>query len=258
MGNGILEGVEGVGGILEKSFGRYGTKTGARDYLGMLHQKEEIAACIEAVYKKISENYKKGSDSYSSQNWRFTLEVKIDPRNASAEKVLEKGIAKSMYGSGAHSWANQVPVASGLSFHRRDTKRSIDLVHELGKGSYEFIELKVASNNPVYAAIEVLVYGIVYVFFRVGGPETNRTAMKTDHDTRLLTANKVSLKAIAPSNYYQSYDKNQLRALADLFSDAVGDLAKNKIQNLRMNLSFEEFPDKGSPVNNFLENRSAI
>jgi hypothetical protein len=256
--NGILYGVEGKNGILQKRFGRYETKTGAVKLLENLPHDAEISDCIEAVYKQIAGNYKKDTDSYSSQNWRFTLETGISDKNASAEKVLEKSIAKTMSNLDKSDWANQVPVASGLAFHNRDTKRSIDLVHEFGKGTFELIELKIASNNPVYAAIEVLVYGIVYVFFRVGGPEENRANAKVGHDRKLLTARKIHLKMIAPTDYYGPYDKMQLKALESSFSDAVNVLARKKIRGISMSFTFEEFPAKKPLINSFLEHRCRI
>ena len=256
--NGILYGVEKKDGILQKRFGRYETKTGATTLLENLPHDAEICGCIEAVYKQIADNYKNGTDSYSSQNWRFTLETDIFDKNSSSEKALEKVIAKSMFDLDKSSWANQVPVASGLVFHNRDTKSCIDLVHELGKGTFEFIELKIASSNPVYAAIEVLVYGIVYVFFRAGGPEENRVTAKVVHDRKLLTAKKIHLKVIAPADYYRPYNKMHLNALASSFSDAINALARKKISGISMSSSFEEFPAKKPLINSFLKHRCRI
>lgn len=46
----------------------------------------------------------------SRENWRFSRRTHIDPANASPEVTLERAAAAL-----SHAWANQVPIASGLT-----------------------------------------------------------------------------------------------------------------------------------------------
>jgi hypothetical protein len=62
--------------------------------------------------------------------------------------------------------AHQVPVASGVLDGNRDKKSCVDLVCRTAPGCFDLIELKVGSNHAVYAAMEVLRYGVLYLFSR--------------------------------------------------------------------------------------------
>jgi hypothetical protein len=132
-------------------------------------------------------------ESRGRQNWRHTQECKIADKNLSLEKCIEKGVANL----GDSSWGNQVPICSGVN-DGRDGKRSVDLAN-LSGSDLELIELKVDSNTPLYATVEVLVYGLVYRFSR-----RHRDALgySPQSNPLLFAPHRVALKVLAPKAYY--------------------------------------------------------
>ena len=124
---------------------------------------------LASIYEMIGSNW--DASKYhggSEENWRLN-----DPRtelareNDSPEVCLERAIVRTMNAlERTNVWVNQVPIASGLIHPTSDRIRKIDLVHKLGEGTFEFIELKVRSDTPLYAAMEILKYALVYAFSR--------------------------------------------------------------------------------------------
>lgn len=144
--------------------------------------------------------------------------------NPSAEVRLEQAIA----GSGP-GWANQIPICSGLVGPSADRRRAIDLVHRVGEGHFEFIELKVASDTPLYAAIEIIGYACVWLLAR------RDDAVPT---SELLSADRVDLIVLAPASYYARYRLDRLAAALD------GELAElGTSAGVRLSFRFEILPD---------------
>ena len=85
----------------------------------------------------------------------------ISKNNPSLEKQLEKAIVRDL----DEEWTNQMPTASGL-VTSGERQRNIDLAHFRGMREFELIELKVESDTPLFAAIEILKNGITYLFSR--------------------------------------------------------------------------------------------
>jgi hypothetical protein len=140
----------------------------------------------------------------SPQNWRFAKQPKISANNRSPEKNLEKAAARLL----GPSWVNQVPSSSGLWDANADRARNVDLVEQMGDQAYRFIELKIESDNALYAAMEILGYGALYVLSRRRYPQA-AIASK-----RLLQAKRVELCVLAPPSYYQRVNLSWLeRAL---------------------------------------------
>jgi hypothetical protein len=153
-------------------------------------------ALIEGIYLQVERNWRASAvgRSPSIQNWRFEKQLKIDARNRSPEKTLEKAIAELA----GETWANQVPTASGLVNATSDRSRNLDLVCQADPGRFEFIELKLESDTPLYAAIEMLEYGVLYLFYRLNFVADAR-------DNVLLAAKTVHLRVLAPVAYYRGY-----------------------------------------------------
>lgn len=116
----------------------------------------------KAIYGQICTNWSRcPRKARSLENWRWAPRPNHSPRNRSPEVTLERAIVQEA----GVEWANQVPAASGLCGSRRDRRCCVDLVHKPPSSqSYEFIELKWNSNHPLYAAMEVLCYGMLYLF----------------------------------------------------------------------------------------------
>lgn len=133
----------------------------------------------------------------SRENWRFTRRTHIDPANASPEVTLERAVAAL-----SPAWANQIPIASGLTGPSHDRVRNVDLAHCDGPGEYTLYELKVAADTPLYAAVEILVRGLVYVF-------TRRHMSELGYDPsakEVLAAHMVRLRVLAPTAFYAGID----------------------------------------------------
>jgi hypothetical protein len=113
-------------------------------------------------------------------------------------------------------WSNQMPAASGLVGPSTDKRAAVDLVHREGPTKYSLIELKVDSNNPLFAAIEILQYGLLFVWSR-----NNLEKLGYDlHPQPVLAANEITLSVLAPGDYYSDYSLSNLTdALNNAFPD---------------------------------------
>lgn len=108
---------------------------------------------VEKMLDQIQSNWRSfsGGRQPSIENWRFKKQLHISASNESREKSLEKAVARAA----GEAWVNQVPTASGLVSATSDRSRNLDLVYRLAPDRFEFIELKIESDNPLYAAIEI-------------------------------------------------------------------------------------------------------
>jgi hypothetical protein len=187
----------------EGSDPRYGTLSGCREAVAL--SPERTSDLIEAIRTQIQLNWDKATrHSESRQNWRFTKNKGIDPENPSREVQCERAIVNLSEAEwpDAKNWANQVPVASGLTGSKRDKKRCIDLVHKHANGEYDFIELKIDADNPLYAAMEIFKYGILYIFYREG--ECLAKYRYVHENENMLAARAIHLMVAAPAVYYEN------------------------------------------------------
>jgi hypothetical protein len=215
------------------------------------------AAFVESIYRKLEENWTGGSGS--SKNWRWeprpTLTKGKDGKgHKGAEVPFERTIAilSEMRHFGLNdAWTNQMPVASKLT-DEPEGRLAIDLVHRCRDGVYDFIELKLPGDKshetPLAAAIEVLIYGLLYVFSRV-----NIEKLKYDQVGKRVLGDdtkQVNLLVVAPQKFYlderkpgqQKYDiawfqRGLNRGLAAFLTTAHPNLA------LSMCFQFEAIDD---------------
>lgn len=137
--------------------------------------------------------------SPSAMNWRMDHPVlEYDPVSKLDEVGLEREILKAFRDVGNTAWWNQVPVASGLYGKSAGKRRAIDLVRRRNPSTYDFIELKVDSNRPLYAAIEILEYGFAWYFSRL----EPGIGYKARIQRSLLSAERVHLSVLAPTAFY--------------------------------------------------------
>jgi hypothetical protein len=204
-----------------------------------------IADLLHAIAQKWMENDKPDLVRRvlgSTANWRFEHCPKIDPSNKSVEKRLEKRFATE----DSPDWANQVPVASGAASPYSDRKTSIDLVRRIHKGSeYVFYELKIGSDNPLHAAIEVLRYGIIYLAARdrvaAEPPDSLKLVMK---DKELLQASCIHLAVLAPESFYRGDERYNLDLLTKAINDGLESfLACRSFVLTTMDFTFEALPE---------------
>lgn len=166
----------------------------------------DIEALIPKVYQKIEQNWKSvARRTPSSKNWDLTWklatesddkprEVRLAAKSASAEVVLERLIIQAVLNRHQDDWFHQCPTASGV-YSTRSDRCHIDLIRQISDEEFELVELKVASNNPVFAAFEILRNGLLYLHAR-------RCLDVHYAGKRLLKATKVRLTVLAPFAYY--------------------------------------------------------
>ncbi len=191
---------------------------------------------VSNLYDLIEENrsdHTLSCETPSRANWCPRRQTGLDPYNRSPEVLLERAIALLGKHKKLQYWFNQVPVASGLRDGRADKRAAIDLLRYRG-GRADFVELKWKSDTPVFAAFEILLYGLAYLFARV-----NRVAFKYQ-EKRLMHASEVSLRVLAPRAYYTGY---HLEWLEQGLDEGVRALAVNKTDGaLSMGFTFLAFP----------------
>jgi hypothetical protein len=171
----------------------------------------DALALVTAIYEKVVVNWRASSyHNGSDENWRLKSNPDIAENNNSEEVFLERAIVRIMnlLQPEPECWFNQVPVASGLVHPTADHGRNIDLVHRLGDKAFELIELKVRSDTPLFAAMEILKYGLVYVFCR----HCDLISQSIFKHRRLLEAERIHLRVLAPAAYYKMYDLSWLES----------------------------------------------
>jgi hypothetical protein len=131
---------------------------------------------------------------------------------------------------------NQIPVASGLT-DSGNRKNCIDLAWRPQEtDSAVFVELKWDSNNPVFAAFEVLNYGIVYLFAR---------RFLWDHykGKEWMKKRVVLLSVLAPDPFYENFCHDGRRHFEQSLDFAIRSLASKLLTDLKMGFCFSEFED---------------
>ncbi len=169
----------------------------------------------------------------SSMNWKIRKKTNLNPINQSPEILLERAIAILSERDFISDWYNQLPIASGLIDEKSDKRAAIDLV--ISKEKYaEFIELKWESDTPIYAAFEIIRYALAFLFCYKMRDKFGYA------DYALMNSNKISLRVLAPLEYYAGYN---LEFLQNALSIAIHSLYSQQSQNaLSCDFSFLSFP----------------
>ena len=194
---------------------------------------------ILQIYERLVNNFKEPDNRFHSrgpsmENWRFKKIPYIAKHNESKEKTLEKAIAKLP----SLEWVNQVPTSSGLVSDASDKLRNIDLVHRIGPRKFEFIELKVESDTPMFAAFEIVINGLIYLLSTEFYSESCINAKET------LSAKVIHLQTLAPENYYSRYSLAWLEA--ELNKGLENLIAKKFSSRIEMDFSFTSFQNSFS------------
>src|SRR5262249_9084564 len=148
------------------------------------------------------------------------------------EKQFEKAVAAQ-----SPEWVNMIPVASGVLPDVDEGGRRIDLARYCAKGDYEFVELKLGRHcdTPLHAAIELLGYGLIYLFSREHGDR-----LGYDPHNPLLTATRIGLSVVAPA---ACYGEGSLLAFEDEVNRELMDLVTARFPGrLVMDFCFERLP----------------
>lgn len=210
-------------------------------WLGLYRMEVDWPWLVSAMASQIEENWNKhrakAPKGSPSRNWRNVPQPYRAESNRSQEKRLEKEIAR------LKGWVNQVPTCSGVN-GSGERKRSVDLARMVGT-ELELIELKVKSNTPLHAAIEVLIYGLLYRFSRKNREELGYTS---EDNPLVFKPERVALKVLAPAGYYPD-DRDGLAALRRLEDGVAAGLAGLDTPGCRFVFSFECFdPKEAFPI----------
>jgi hypothetical protein len=183
------------------------------------------------IADQIENNWAAPHRTPSAVNWRWKKKEGLRPENPSKEKILEKRIARELDAT----WVNQMPTASGLLNSTGGKLHNIDLAHEISRGEYEFIELKWGSDTPLFAAFEILKYGLLYLFSRKHAFELGYAL----EDKPTLKANAVALIVLAPSGYYERYS-SLTKWLGKELNTTLNDYESCLDLGVRMTFRFEQ------------------
>jgi hypothetical protein len=175
-------------------------------------------ALVSGMFDKIRSNYSgcgaTTRKNRSSQNWRWqSLQPQIGADNRSSEVIVERAIAAACMRLGRTDWANQVPVASGLLDGKRYGRRAIDLVRQRGQKHFEFIELKIASDTPLYAAIEIIGHACLWLIARDDRPA---------RPSALLDAECIDVRVLAPGSFYARLPVSELGTILNVGLEDLG------------------------------------
>ena len=193
---------------------------------------------LDASYARIDDNWRAAIDAgYSNpskENWRWKRHLDLSPANTSPELNLERSIIRAC----GDNWSNQMPTASGLVGPATDKRAAVDLVYRKDPSTYSFVELKVHSDNPLYAAIEILVHGLLLVWSR-----ENQEYLRYDTQSQpVLVANALTLAVLAPEDYYGGLD---LQNLASALDDGLAEFGNQ--YGLALGFRFHQInPDSAS------------
>lgn len=190
------------------------------------------------VQKAVAANWDQGGAAAnrdrSRQNWRWTLQPQIGSANRSPEVMLERAIARACADTNRSDWANQIPVASGLIAGASDGRRAIDLAQRVGQGAYQLIEMKIASDTPLYAAVELLGYASIWLLARKYPPSPA---------PELLLAERIELRVLAPTAFYQRFDLAALERALDASVQTLGGQ-----EGVILSFGFDVLPETLNPA----------
>lgn len=233
----IVDGWLGIEETWKGSAPRYANRTS----LNRLCEKDgnigDGKELVQGLYNQLESNWD-GQPSRGMVNWRHTQRLNLGD-NPSPEVTLQRTFMNVVEGE---DWANEVPIASGVAGTGPD---SVDFVLR-SSSEYSMIELKwpregVFNETPLKAAIQVLRYGLAYVFSRANAEELGYNPTEQP----ILNASQVHLRVLAPEHFYSPFvsESRWLEKLESVFDKGVKDLATTKCDGLKMSFAFEKFPE---------------
>lgn len=240
--------VDGWLGIDEKWKGsaapRYANKSSLDRLIkdNVLHSEGETL--VHKLYEQLDLNWDQQA-ARGNLNWFYRQKLHLSENATSPEVTLNRTFMQVV---ADENWANEVPVASGVADTSSD---SVDFVLKSDDhDEYSMIELKWPRENsqsptptqmPLGAAVQVLRYGLAYVFSRVNAEKLGY--LPTDQP--ILSTSQVHLRVLAPKHFYAPFltENGWLKKLESAFDKGVKDLASTKCEGLQMSFAFEQFPE---------------
>ena len=205
-----------------RSCNRLGEECKSADLIGVLEKFSDI----------IHEHWNGRPIQRSNWQWR------TEPRSFSNEK-REVWLERTIFSAQQNDdWTYQIPTSSGLFAGRGGRRRSIDLVHRVSPLVFEFIELKDESNNPYFAAFELLLYASLYLFAR--SRDQKHLPHRSESGYELLRATHIDLQVLAPHRYYRGRSLGQFE---NALNDAVNAFAAHSDLGVTMTFSYKAWPE---------------
>ena len=156
----------------------------------------------------------------------------------SDEVLLERAVATR----DKKLWACQMSTSSGVEGPYLHRRRAIDLVRYVGPRQYAFVELKVDSDNPLYAAFEILGYALAYLHAKA-----NDWQGFGDHD--VFDAERIELTILGQTKWFKyekggaemRFDKN-LDWLIEEIAESLNAFVKSEFSSApSFSMKFREF-----------------
>ena len=187
-------------------------------------------------YEQIHANWAQHRESNrwptAHKNWvlRVAPTYTHDPEQR-LEKQLQKQIATCFKGE---RWGNDIVTASGL-INARGRQMNIDLAHQITDG-FELIELKLRSNTPYDAALQILRYGAIYMLYRLEPELARRLKFR-----EMIDAKRIVLEVLAPFEYYSPCELD-LRTVQTQLNREVKTFAKRSNADVDLSFRYMAFP----------------
>ena len=201
----------------------------------------DVAELVSKLYTRIWQNWESVTRRIPSpKNWELRQRIDSSGKviladaNNDPEIVLERRIVQAALNSNRTDWFHQCPTASGV-FSATTDRCHIDLIQKLGDEEFQLIELKVASDNPLFAAFELVRNCLLYLLAR-------RQLSEHYTDKPLLSARKMRLVVLAPRSFY-CCKPNQIYDLGWFEKDISAAIAECGKDQCEINFAFEAFPE---------------
>lgn len=173
--------------------------TTCREVAGHRVSADVLVDLVRRLHRSMGAKLRKRKPS--AENWRWETQTHILDRNKSPEVLIERAVALLAKRGCLSEWCNQIPVASGLVDHKSDKRAAVDLA-KLAGSRLDLYELKWTSDTPIYAAFEILRYGLAYLLCHVNRTELGYTELDA------MKVSTLGLNVLAPPSYYEKLNGN--------------------------------------------------
>jgi hypothetical protein len=174
-------------------------------------------------------------------NWIWRSEV-LPNSTRKREVALEREVVTV---GTAVQWTYQMSTASGTQASRSNRRTAIDLVRRMRADHYAFVELKVRSNNPLFATFEILSYALAYLHARQHGRQGTGIY-------NVMSAKALDLLILGPSEWYEYKKRGKQAKWQNYKFDWLVAALGNGLNLLgdgipHMQLSYKRFSDLDDP-----------
>jgi hypothetical protein len=208
----------------------YTTRTAANDVSKRNSTLSSGAALIGTLLQHFADRWRAANRKPSQENWRWKP-VK-EGGEGSVEVYLERQVVRYPAGD----WVNAIPTASG-TYDPKHGRCNIDLGFR-DASRVTFFELKWASNNPLYAALELLAYACQWFLSKQFSVEMGYGSPSDESLRPALMATAVDWVVLAPAAYYKRLN---FAGLQLALNEGLRETAQVRTPGVDMQFRFEQF-----------------